>query len=90
MNMNEAIHLTTKSLRGVMRKDVDMSRYTSWRAGGLADRMYQPADLADLAAFLRDLTATEAILAVGLGSNLLVRDGGIPGLVLSLEGSFKE
>ena len=88
MNMNEAIHLTTKSLRGILRKDVDMSRYTSWRAGGHVERMYQPADLADLVCFLQTLPADEPLLPVGLGSNLLVRDGGLRGTVLLLHAAL--
>ena len=67
-----------------------MSRHTSWRAGGHAERMYQPADLADLCAFLRALPADEPLLAVGLGSNLLVRDGGLRGTVLLLHAALSE
>ena len=50
-----------------------MSRHTSWRVGGLADRLYLPAGIADLSAFLKSLPHGEAIHFVGLGSNLLVR-----------------
>ena len=78
MNMSEAKYLDKSELRGVLRKNVDMSRYTSWRAGGFVERMYQPADLADMVNFVRKLSTDEALLAVGLGSNLLVRDGGVP------------
>jgi len=90
MNMAEAIHLTTEDLRGKLRKDEDMSRHTSWRAGGHAERMYQPADLADLCVFLRAMPADEPLLAVGLGSNLLVRDGGLRGTVLLLHAALSE
>ena len=69
-------------LRGTLRHHVDMRRHTSWRAGGCAEHVYQPADLADLATFLRTLPVDEPLLAVGLGSNLLVRDGGLRGTVL--------
>ena len=62
--MTEAKHLTTEELRGTLRKDVDMSRYTSWRAGGQVERMYQPADLADMCNFLCGLSADEPLLAV--------------------------
>jgi UDP-N-acetylmuramate dehydrogenase len=65
-----------------LRHDEPMSRHVSWRAGGRARRFYQPADVADLCAFLRTLPAGEAILFVGLGSNLLVRDGGFDGTVI--------
>ena len=88
--MTEAIHLTTEGLRGILRKDVDMSRYTSWRAGGHVERMYQPADLADLVTFLRTLPVDEPLLAVGLGSNLLVRDAGLRGTVLLTHAALSE
>jgi len=65
-----------------LRHNEPMSRHVSWRAGGSARRFYQPADVADLCAFLRTLPANEAILFVGLGSNLLVRDGGFDGTVI--------
>lgn len=90
MNMIEAIHLTPEGLRGKLRKDEDMSRHTSWRAGGYAERMYQPADMADLCVFLHALPADEPLLAVGLGSNLLVRDGGLRGTVLLLHAALSE
>ena len=65
-----------------------MRKYTSWRTGGTAERMYQPADLEDLLVFLRSLPAEEPLYAVGLGSNLLVRDGGLRGTVLMLHGTL--
>jgi UDP-N-acetylmuramate dehydrogenase len=54
----------------------------SWRAGGPADRFYAPRALTDLSAFLRSLARDEPLLFVGLGSNLLVRDGGFRGTVV--------
>lgn len=78
------------ALRGVLREDVDMSRHVSWRAGGRVQRMYQPADLADLVEFVRMLPQHEPVIAVGLGSNLLVRDGGLRGTVLLLHGALTE
>ena len=88
MNMSEPKQFRTESLRGEMRCDVPMSRHTSWRAGGAAERMYRPADLDDLLVFLRGLPADEPLYAVGLGSNLLVRDGGLRGTVLLLHGAL--
>lgn len=90
MNMAEAKHLGTEGLRGTLRNDVDMRRHTSWRAGGHVARMYQPADLQDLVTFMRTLPADEAVLPVGLGSNLLVRDGGFRGTVLLLHAALNE
>lgn len=90
MNMSEPLHFTDSALRGELRHFVPMSKHTSWRAGGVADRLYQPADLADLQVFLRGLPADEPLYVVGLGSNLLVRDGGLRGTVLLLHGALKE
>ena len=88
--MTETLHFIDSPLRGELRHRVAMSKHTSWRAGGLADRTYQPADLADLQVFLRGLPASEPVYTVGLGSNLLVRDGGLRGTVLLLHGALKE
>ncbi len=76
----------TPALRGVCKTDEPMARHTSWRAGGLARRFYQPADVDDLAGFLQGIPSDEPLLWVGLGSNLLVRDGGFPGTVICTAG----
>ena len=70
------------SLRGQLLEHEPMSRHTSWRVGGPADHFYIPADLDDLAAFLKSLAPREPVYWVGLGSNLLVRDGGVRGTVI--------
>ncbi len=70
------------ALRGELTLDEPMAKHTSWRAGGRADRCYRPADLDDLQVFLAGLAENESLLWVGLGSNLLVRDGGIRGTVI--------
>lgn len=90
MNMTEPAQFAAQGLRGTLRRNVDMRRHTTWRAGGCAERVYQPADLADLAAFLHTLPAGEPLMAIGLGSNLLVRDGGLRGTVLLLHGVLGE
>jgi len=69
-------------LRGELTFNEPMSAHTSWRAGGPADRCYRPADLDDLRQFLAGLPEDENLVWVGLGSNLLVRDGGIRGTVI--------
>ncbi|HUL57158.1 MAG TPA: UDP-N-acetylmuramate dehydrogenase [Usitatibacter sp.] len=79
--MSERAHIPPV-LRGEMRLDEPMSRHVSWRAGGRAKVFYQPADVLDLGEFLRSRPADEPILFVGLGSNLLVRDGGFAGAVV--------
>lgn len=82
MNMSEQRQLSTSGLRGELRLDEPMARHVSWRAGGPVRRAYTPADLEDLALFLRGLPGGEAVCMVGLGSNLLVRDGGFDGTVI--------
>jgi len=80
MNMAETRQFG--ALRGQLKANEPMSRHVSWRCGGVADRFYVPADLDDLSAFLRQLPPDEPLLFVGLGSNLLVRDGGWRGTVV--------
>jgi UDP-N-acetylmuramate dehydrogenase len=80
MNMTDTLRL--EGLRGELKANEPMARHVSWRAGGPAARFYAPADLDDLAAFLRQLPPAEPLLFVGLGSNLLVRDGGYAGTVV--------
>ena len=63
-----------------------MAKHVSWRTGGRAARAYVPADLDDLASFLRAVPVSEPLLFVGLGSNLLVRDGGYKGTVVFVHG----
>ena len=74
---------TATNIRGDLRADEPMARHSSWRVGGPAKRYFAPADVADLAGFLRALAPEESLLWVGLGSNLLVRDGGWPGTVIA-------
>lgn len=75
--------LASNSLRGDLRFDEPMAGHTSWRVGGPADLFFQPADLADVEAFLgRYLNGDQDLVWVGLGSNVLVRDGGIRGAVI--------
>jgi len=86
MMMSEPLMFT--ALRGTLARDVPLARYTSWRCGGPGDRVYVPADRDDLAAFIRQLPPGEPLTAIGLGSNLLVRDGGIRGSVVILHAAL--
>jgi UDP-N-acetylmuramate dehydrogenase len=70
--------------------DESMAKHTTWRAGGPARYYFQPADVADLSDFLKSLPAAEQILWLGLGSNLLVRDGGFAGTVIAMRGRLDE
>jgi UDP-N-acetylmuramate dehydrogenase len=90
MNMSEPTQFNTEVLRGELLHDEPMSRHVSWRAGGVAQHVYQPADLADMQTYLQQIPADEPLMAVGLGSNLLVRDGGYRGTVLLMVGALTE
>ena len=65
-----------------------MSRHTSWHVGGPADVFFMPQDRADLIDFLRSLPEATPVLWLGLGSNLLVRDGGVRGVVVSTQAAL--
>jgi UDP-N-acetylmuramate dehydrogenase len=80
----------TSSVSGEILENEPMSRHTSWRVGGPAQLFFKPAGLADLAQFLGDLAADTPVFWFGQGSNLLVRDGGIPGVVIAASGIFME
>ena len=71
-----------------VRRREPLSRHTSWHVGGPAEVFFNPRDRADLGAFLRGLPPEVPVYWIGLGSNLLVRDGGIPGVVISMHGTL--
>ncbi|MFN7498652.1 MAG: UDP-N-acetylmuramate dehydrogenase [Hyphomonadaceae bacterium] len=71
-------------VRGKLEASVTLAPFTWFRVGGPAEVLFQPADEDDLADFLRACPADIPILAVGVGSNLIVRDGGVPGVVIRL------
>lgn len=75
-------HHTQRGLRGELSLYEPLARLSAWRVGGPAQRLYRPADLADLAEFLRQLPAKEPLLWLGLGNNILIRDGGVRGTVI--------
>ncbi|MGV6826044.1 MAG: UDP-N-acetylmuramate dehydrogenase, partial [bacterium] len=77
-------------LRGQLLRDEPMSRHTSWRVGGPARCFYRPADSDDLAGFLNTEEARDPLLWLGLGSNLLVRDGGFSGTVIATKGRLDQ
>jgi UDP-N-acetylmuramate dehydrogenase len=80
MLMNEPLHFA--GLRGTLTRNAPLARYTSWRAGGAAEVLYRPADRDDLAAFIRAWPPSKPLTVIGLGSNTLVRDGGVKGAVI--------
>nr|WP_082915011.1 UDP-N-acetylmuramate dehydrogenase [Paramagnetospirillum marisnigri] len=77
-------------VRGRIGFDAPMAPYTWFRVGGPAEVLFRPADLDDLTAFLVDLPPEIPVTTIGVGSNLLVRDGGVPGVVIRLTGPFAE
>jgi UDP-N-acetylmuramate dehydrogenase len=76
------------AMRGIVKHHERLAAHTSWRVGGPADRYFEPADRQDLIEFVRTLPPGEPVLWLGLGSNLLVRDGGVRGTVICLHGAL--
>ena len=72
-----------------VRRAESMSRHTSWHVGGPAEVFFNPRDRTDLAAFLRSLPQDVPVHWIGLGSNVLVRDGGLPGVVIATYGALE-
>ena len=77
-------------LRGRLLPDETLAPYTSWRVGGPADYVYLPADIQDLSLFLRLLPGDLPLNWLGLGSNTLVRDGGLDGAVIVTQGALSQ
>lgn len=76
--------------KGRLLENEILAKYTSWRVGGPAERLYVPHDKADLVAFIKSLPETEPLYWLGLGSNVLIRDGGIRGTVINTKSRLKE
>jgi UDP-N-acetylmuramate dehydrogenase len=83
MSVELAPHFATR-----VRRDEPLSRHTSWHVGGPAEIFFNPRDREDLASFLRAAPPDVPIHWIGLGSNLLVRDGGLRGIVISAHGTL--
>lgn len=83
-------HVTPRDLASRVLRDEPLSKHTSWHVGGRAELLFRPLDVEDLSAFLRTLAPATPILWIGLGSNLLVRDGGVRGAVIETHGVFDE
>ena len=77
-------------MKGKLLNNEKLAKYTSWRVGGPAERLYIPFDKQDLCEFIAALPDSEQVFWLGLGSNLLVRDGGIRGTVINTKGRLKE
>ena len=77
-------------IRGELRHHESLDGYTTWRVGGEARELYRPADLDDLSLFLSQREEGGELYFIGLGSNLLVRDGGIDGTVILTHGMLDQ
>lgn len=75
-----------QNLQGELLLNESLAKHTSWRVGGIAQQFYRPASAEDLAVFFLQLPKSEPVLWLGLGSNLLVRDGGFVGTVIATAG----
>ena len=80
---------TTNQLSGQLMEQQPMARYTSWRVGGVADYLYKPSSIQDLQGYLRSRPTNEPVTWLGLGSNVLIRDGGLRGSVIYTRGCLK-
>lgn len=76
------------SVRGSLKADAPLGPLVWFKAGGLAQWLFEPKDVEDLSGFLRALDPAVPVMALGLGSNLIVRDGGVPGVVVRLGKPF--
>ena len=82
--------VSTAGLRGKLTHAAPLAKLVWFKSGGNADWLFEPADLDDLRLFLERLEGTLPVMALGLGSNLIVRDGGVPGVVVKLGKPFAE
>ena len=86
--MNAAAVMPMPTVRGRLTADAPLAPLVWFKAGGRADWLFEPADADDLAGFLAALDPQMPVMALGLGSNLIVRDGGVPGVVVRLGKAF--
>jgi len=80
--------LDTNGLRGTIEHNASLAEFIWFRTGGAAEWLVRPADVADLSQFLKALDPAAPLFPVGVGSNLIVRDGGVPGVTIRLPKSF--
>lgn len=90
MSQQDVMNRMDIKVSGLLKFDEPMSQHTSWRAGGKAKYYFEPAGMDDLCRYLRAVEPDEPVLMLGLGSNLLVRDGGFAGSVIALGKSFSK
>ena len=86
--MSISAALDPTGVRGKLTKDAPLAPLVWFKSGGAAEWLFEPKDVADLQAFLRELDPAVPVMALGLGSNLIVRDGGVAGVVVRLGKAF--
>lgn len=79
---------TLPNVAGRLTPDAPLAPLVWFKSGGAAEWLFEPKDVADLQGFLRDLDPATPVMALGLGSNMIVRDGGVPGVVVRLGKAF--
>src|SRR6266446_8831689 len=89
-DMSPELHARMPKLRGRLVPNQSLAELTWFRVGGPAQILFMPEDEADLSYFLEHLPAEIPVTVIGLGSNLIVRDGGVPGVVVRLGRGFSE
>ena len=82
--------MTQAEAQSQLLKNEPLARYTSWRVGGRADRVFVAENISELQVFMQTLDHAEPIYFIGLGSNLLVRDGGVRGTVVVMHQALSE
>jgi len=85
-----AVPVPVDAARGKLTKDANLAKHVWFKSGGNADWLFEPVDLDDLITFLEALDPSIPVMALGVGSNMIIRDGGVPGLVIKLGAPFAE
>lgn len=88
--MRQPIAINQEKLRGKLLWNEPLVDYTTWRVGGPADALYKPADIDDLVQFLHACPSSVPLVWLGLGSNSLIKDGGVPGIVIVTQGCLND
>ena len=79
-----------EEIKGKLTRDAPLAKLVWFKTGGNADWLFEPADLADLRSFIERLEHGTPVMALGLGSNMIIRDGGVPGVVVRLGKAFSK
>jgi len=85
-----AAPMPVENVRGKLTKDAPLAKHVWFKSGGTADWLFEPADLDDLKSFLEALDPSIPVMPLGVGSNMIIRDGGVPGVVIKLGAPFAE